>query len=99
VVSRPTGRVGSLKLLQDLHNRQKLSDPPPLRFLIFIFLGTPSLMYFLLMVCCFYETYWSSVAVWEGLRVLRGIEKYRRKGTIKKRPTLVWNTGAALRTR
>jgi len=25
-------RVGSLKLLQDLHNRRKLSDPLPLRF-------------------------------------------------------------------
>jgi hypothetical protein len=29
-------RVGSLKLLQDLHNRQKLSDPPPPRFFCYL---------------------------------------------------------------
>jgi hypothetical protein len=29
-------RVGSLKLLQDLHNRQKLSDPLPLRFFYYL---------------------------------------------------------------
>jgi hypothetical protein len=39
VVCRPTGRVGSLKLLQDLHiSHKELSDPPPLRFFTFIFL-------------------------------------------------------------
>ena len=32
VQARP--RVGSLKLLQDLHKRQKLSDPLPLRFFL-----------------------------------------------------------------
>jgi len=34
VQARP--RVGSLKLLQDLHKRQKLSDPLPLRFFYYL---------------------------------------------------------------
>jgi hypothetical protein len=33
--------VGSLKPLQDLYNRQKLSDPPPLRNLILFLLKAP----------------------------------------------------------
>ena len=35
-------RVGSLKLLQDLHNRQKLSDPLPLRFFYYLPRELPS---------------------------------------------------------
>lgn len=69
-------RVGSLKLLQDLHNRQKLSDPLPLRF--FVFFAS-----ILLMWCCFYETYSSWVAAVGG-RVafaVREIETYRSEGT------------------
>ena len=40
VQTRP--RVGSLKLLQDLQKRQKLSDPLPLRFLYYLPRELPS---------------------------------------------------------
>lgn len=70
-------RVGSLKLLPDFHNRQKLSDPLPLRFFVF-FASFP------LMWCCFYETYalWFAACMGEGCACLLGeIETCRWKGT------------------
>jgi hypothetical protein len=91
--------VGSLKLLQDLHNTNKISQTR-LRFVVCLFLANFSpLMNVRRMVCWIYETDWSSFSVWEEvLCVLEGgIEKNGWECT-QKRPALMWNTEAAIRT-
>ena len=47
-------RAGSLKLLQDLHFREKLSDPSPLRFFV-TYLTNVTTNKPLSMDCCVYE--------------------------------------------
>ncbi|TSA00574.1 MAG: hypothetical protein D4R81_07605 [Nitrospiraceae bacterium] len=74
--------MGSLKLLQDLHNKNKISQTR-FRFIFCLFLffaSSPQVMYFLRMVYWIYETYGAWCSVWgsvaraeEGLRSTEGM--------------------------
>jgi len=92
--------VGSLKLLQDLHEENKNSQTR-LRFVVcfVLFLANLSLvMHFLLMVCGIDEISGSWCSICEGLRGWRTAFEAQRGRHYKKRPALMWNTGATLRT-
>jgi hypothetical protein len=80
--------VGSLKLLQDLYNTNKISQTR-LRFVVFLFLANFSpLMIVLRMVCWIYETDWSSFSVWGSVARNEGGNEEKRMGMHKNGPPL-----------
>ena len=82
-------RVGSLKLLQDLHKKNK-SSQTRLRFVVCLVLAKPPTN----------QRPREGVlpSVWKCCASCERFEKNGGEGTIKKRPTLVWNTETAIRT-